>query len=589
MRRALCVADAVVFGQNDDEWIFPSIPRSHSFHEPPPARGICRRTHAKMRPSLQPYTVTNLSWVRRALVIVASGYTVAGLLAVFMRPGIPITIVQNTATALLCWVAFFWSVRQPRPAALFAIGVIGLELAEVIFRFGRLEATVPVLFPVLVLTTGMLYGTRALVASAAVAALAILLAPMAGRYYLHRPAADSGEIYDSVIVEVELFGTVFFGWIVLSAYRRLLSETDESRQRYHQLFEHAPDGLVEVDEQSRIVEANPAALKMLGLASGPAAGRALGEVLRSAHGPDDFDLEQVRFGHLRVVEIAHGGATRFFEIAARPQPGTESRLLLVIRDTTARRMMEARQEQAQRLETVGRLAGGIAHDLNNMLTAIGGNAELLKESADPEVSGFATSILAAQRRAAHLIRQLLSFAQHDFRAPHPFDLLEEMMRWEEMLRRQAGDGCQLEIGGDEHATIVADDMQIQRILLNLVSNAREASPKGDLVALRVRRLLRSAAMAFGSPLEAERQVALEVIDYGRGMTAEVKSRLFEPFFTTKPQGEGTGLGLAAVHGLVAQNGGAVEIESTENHGTTVRIFFPESAASPSLDSAAGGG
>ena len=526
--------------------------------------------------------LSNLKWVRRSVAIGAAGYTVTTLLAAGMVPDHMGSILRNGLAAVLLWAAYAWSARQPRRAALFAVGVVGTELTAVIFHFGQLDATIPLLFPLLALTAGLLYGVRAAIAVTAASLAAVFLAPLLGRMVNHQPGLSAGDMFDATVVELEIVCAVYFGWVVLSAYRQLLADTEESRQRYHQLFEHAPDGLVEVDRDARILEANPAALKLLGIYAATATGRRLQDVVQLPGSAPAQDLARLQPGQQRAIDLVHGHAVRHLEIAARAQPGSEGRLLLVVRDATARRTTEARREQAHRLETVGRLAGGIAHDLNNMLTAVGGNAELLKDPAERNVQGLADEIIAAQRRAAGLIRRLLSFAQHDFRQAEAFDVAQAVRDWSGLLQEQAGGGCRIEIGGDGPAVIEADDLQVQRVLLNLVSNARDASAAGQVIDLLVRRLGRAEAVRAGSPLRAERQVALEVVDHGTGMAPEVKARLFEPFFTTKPQGQGTGLGLAEVHGLVAQNRGAIEVETALRQGTTVRIFFAEVPADKGL-------
>jgi len=526
--------------------------------------------------------LSNLSWVRRAIAVGAAGFTLSSTLAAWLLPGRTITIAENGGAAILLWAAFFWAARQPRRAMLFGIAVVMSELVAVVFREGDVDPTIPLLFPVLALTAGLLYGARATATVAGLAIGAVAVAALAGRRLLHLPALVPAEVFDLAVVELEIAGGVYFGWIVLSAYKELLVETEESRQRYHQLFEHAPDGLVEVDGDTHILEANPAALRMLGLSAASSMGRRLQDMVQFSGSAPAQDLARLQPGQLRTVDIGQGHGVRHLEIAARAQPGPDGRLLLVVRDATVRRTAEGRREQTRRLETVGRLAGGIAHDLNNMLTAVGGNAELLKDPEVRDVPRLAEEILAAQRRAAGLIRRLMSFAQHDFRQAEVFDLAAAVRDWREPLQEQATGKCRIELGGDGRALVEADEMQIQRVLLNLVENARDASSAGQVVEVLVRRMGGAEAARSGSSLRAERQVVIEVVDYGAGMGPEIKTRLFEPFFTTKPQGQATGLGLAEVHGLVAQNRGAVEVKTAPGHGTTVRIFLPEAAGDKGL-------
>jgi two-component system cell cycle sensor histidine kinase/response regulator CckA len=232
----------------------------------------------------------------------------------------------------------------------------------------------------------------------------------------------------------------------------------------------------------------------------------------------------------------------------------------------ARTRLESDLRQAQKLDAIGRLAGGIAHDFNNLLTAMQGCAELaLKEAVADPVREELEEIRGAAIRAAGLTRQLLAFSRRQDLQPELIDLNDIVLEMRDMLQRLIGTHVELAIDlAPRLQRTTADPSQMQQIVLNLAVNARDAMPAGgrlDLATANVERNGRSF-------------VALSVADTGVGMDAATRERLFEPFFTTKVVGEGTGLGLATVHGIVGQSGGEIEVESEPGVGTTFRILLP---------------
>jgi signal transduction histidine kinase/CheY-like chemotaxis protein len=247
---------------------------------------------------------------------------------------------------------------------------------------------------------------------------------------------------------------------------------------------------------------------------------------------------------------------------------------------------EARQRddklrQAQKLEAIGRLAGGVAHDFNNILTAILGYGELVLEQCDASDPRHADveEILKAAARAAALTRQLLAFSRREVIVPQVLALDSIIAGTEQMLRRLIGEDILLTRTTDGTIGLVrADSGQIERVLLNLAVNARDAMPTGG--SLEIALAAATVDEAFASrhpPIAAGAYVRLSVTDTGCGMTEEVRAHLFEPFFTTKDEGHGTGLGLATVHGIVEQSGGAIEVDSEAGRGTTFHVYLPEVA------------
>jgi two-component system, cell cycle sensor histidine kinase and response regulator CckA len=235
-----------------------------------------------------------------------------------------------------------------------------------------------------------------------------------------------------------------------------------------------------------------------------------------------------------------------------------------------RARLEEDLRQAQRLDAVGRLAGGIAHDFNNLLTAISGYAELaLQDTGSESVRAELTHIHDASNRAAGLTRQLLAFSRRQQLEPELIDLNEVVVEMAGMLQRLIGTHVELliDLGPDLQPTL-ADPTQVQQIILNLAVNARDAMPSGGRLEISTANVERKGRMF----------AALTVSDTGVGMDEQTRAQAFDPFFTTKPVGEGTGLGLATVHGIAKQSGGEVEIESEPGRGTTFRILL--AAAEP---------
>jgi len=270
----------------------------------------------------------------------------------------------------------------------------------------------------------------------------------------------------------------------------------------------------------------------------------------------DFDVEH------RVV--TRPGA-RFWSRGKALTPGREGhgRLIGVTIDVTKRRELEDRVSRSQRLETVEQLAGGIAHEFNNLLTVVSGHAALLRSNLfDGSDLGFnAGQILAASAQAAELIKQLLTFSRREPSRLERLDVGHIVEGSRTLLQHLVGESNRLRI---EYANLVpfvqADRSQLQLVLVNLATNARDAMPEGGLLTLRI--------------AELDGDATIVVRDTGAGMTADVLERALEPFFTTKPPGSGTGLGLATVHGIVTDLGGTIDIESQPGRGTTFAIRLP---------------
>jgi PAS domain S-box-containing protein len=260
----------------------------------------------------------------------------------------------------------------------------------------------------------------------------------------------------------------------------------------------------------------------------------------------------------------------------------------VIRDITHRKQLEEQLYQAQKMEAVGRLAGGVAHDFNNVLTIITGYGDLLLKRFPPEDSahGLMREILMAGERAAGLTRQLLAFSRRQVLAPKILKLNAVIAETHKMLRRLIGEDIQLQMVTEpELGAVKADAGQIDQVLLNLAVNARDAMPQGGRLLIETKNVdLNEASAAAHDDLPPGPYVMLTVSDTGCGMDESTRAHLFEPFFTTKEVGKGTGLGLATVYGIIKQSGGHIEVETAVGKGTTFRIYLPRlsEAAAPAV-------
>jgi PAS domain S-box-containing protein len=335
------------------------------------------------------------------------------------------------------------------------------------------------------------------------------------------------------------------------------------------------DGLIIVDARGRVADLNRAAEAIVGRSRAAAAGLDLGEVLAGL-GPLDG-------GPVRVdVQRRVGEQARIFDAsvtAITTSTGQRTGWLVLLRDVTERRQLEEQLRQAQKMEAVGKLAGGVAHDFNNLLTAIIGFSMLAVDEV-PEGSPARDALEQVRRsaeQAAALTRQLLAFGRRQILQPEPLDLGEVTRQMEPMLRRLIGADITVvgHYGGDL-PLVMADRTQVQQILLNLAVNARDAMPRGGQLTIRTGRITLEHREG-GPDLPPGEYVSLDVTDTGEGIAADAMERIFEPFFTTKEFGRGTGLGLSTVYGIAKQSGGDVFVRSTPGAGAAFTVLLPASA------------
>jgi two-component system, cell cycle sensor histidine kinase and response regulator CckA len=336
----------------------------------------------------------------------------------------------------------------------------------------------------------------------------------------------------------------------------------------------------------RLVAWNPAFESFLGLhdKSTPVAGVFMLDTMPGAElSMWSARIAELLQGHDQAFEAVfeHPSApAEYFDVSARPIRDNAEVVggVIVARAVTERRKLEQQLQQAQRLDTVGRLAGGIAHDFNNLLTAILSSASVAREILpdDHEVQADLADVQLAGERATQLTKQLLAFARRQPVSQQPMELNERVAAMERMLTRLVGPDVALRVTLDDGLWPVrADGPQLEQVLVNVVVNARDAMPTGGRLTIRTaNRTLGEGAIVLPRPMPAGDYVEIVVVDNGTGMDEETLAHVFEPFYTTKPVGQGTGLGLAMCYGIVRQHHGVIWIESGVGRGTTVYILLP---------------
>ncbi len=370
--------------------------------------------------------------------------------------------------------------------------------------------------------------------------------------------------------------------------RRAESALRVSESRYRGLFENALDAIFVMDSQ-RFLEGNPAAARLFGLA--PEAMAGLGpEMLSPPLQPDGRNsqekarelIQRALDGEALTFEWIHlrsNGQPFLVEVTLSPlHGGSEPLLLAILRDVSERRQLESQLRQSQKMEAVGRLAGGVANDFNNILVVILGQCDLLLMSLDSHdpVRDELQQVRDAAQRAAQLTRRLLIFSRRSTLHPQRVSLNGILADLEKMLRRVIGEDIRIRLDlAPDLLRVNVDTGQMDQVILNLVVNARDAMPGGGELAIRTRNVVPGTLLAreLGLP-EGVPHVLLSISDTGHGMSSEVQAHIFEPFFTTKEAGQGTGLGLATVYGIVTQSEGLIRVQSELGRGTSFHIYFP---------------
>ena len=369
-------------------------------------------------------------------------------------------------------------------------------------------------------------------------------------------------------------------------------QAEEERARLSLAVEQAAEAILITDPAGVISYVNPAFERVTGYARSEVLGQNPRMLKSGKHGEEFYKnlwgtLLRGEVWSGRVINRRKDGTTYEAEAVISPVRDMATRIVnyvAVQRDVTRERQLEEQVRQSQKIEAIGRLAGGVAHDFNNLLTIISGYSDLLlaRSGTEDATRGHVTEIKKAADRAASLTRQLLAFSRRQVLAPQVLDLNNVVANIHKMLRRLIGEDIDLVmLPAQDLGQVKVDPGQVEQILLNLVVNARDAMPQGGKIVIETANVALDASYAGGHfPVNAGPYVMLAVSDTGCGMDAEVQSHIFEPFFTTKEQGKGTGLGLAMVYGIVKQSEGYIWVYSEVGQGTAFKIYFPRVDTQP---------
>ena len=515
-------------------------------------------------------------WVLGGLLLTIAGYLTLVVIG-WWQFGFRAGIGSNIVATAVCVCALVLAARSREVAgAALAMAATWIEVQNGFLTSSRFPEGGLMVLPVLIIALGLVLGTRtALVATVITVVttwVAVRLSPI-----MRETGLSPDDTYWLVLYTVIMVVAWALLALSLTGFGRVYRELIANQRELADTIRSSPDGILVLDGADSVLLANPAAEAVLGVPASQLIGRRVADVF----GPDvgnpgrDAILSRDTAEAPVLLHITpRDGRHIHVEATWRRMEGDRRQLLLHnvterVRAEDQRRAIEGQLAHAQRLEAVGQLAGGLSHDFNNILMAVGGSADLLRSEPNAsEREALIDDIIAARDRGAALTRQLLAFARRDVVQPRIIDLGAHVRSLERLLRRVAGERQRLHFDLAPGCNVRVDVGQLEQSLVNLVSNARDAMPEGGRCTVSVMRVVDGTG-AF--------RVHLEVADEGIGMTGEVAARAFEPFFTTKPRGQGTGLGLASVHSLTSQCGGTARIESTLGRGTTVTLELPHVA------------
>jgi PAS domain S-box-containing protein len=355
----------------------------------------------------------------------------------------------------------------------------------------------------------------------------------------------------------------------------------ESERAFRSTFDDAPLGIAQISVDGRWMRVNRHLESILGWRADELAGKSLFDVFDTADVKLDLATAASEPGQREQRVRRKDGQFVWVRLTISPlrsNSGKPRHLIVILEDVSERRRLEERLRESEKLEAIGRLAGGVAHDFNNLLTAIIGYAQLVADSLDhndPKAEDVDEIIKAAERSAA-LTGQLLAFSRKQVLMPAILDVNALVRETAVLLRRVIGEHIDLITTlAPDLDPVSADRTQLEQIVINLAVNARDAMPSGGRLTIETANvLIGEASESHQAVSEPGRYVMLTVNDTGVGMDADTKLRVFEPFFTTKEQGRGTGLGLATVYGIVKQSGGFIDVQSEPDQGAMFRLYLP---------------
>lgn len=391
-----------------------------------------------------------------------------------------------------------------------------------------------------------------------------------------------------------LIGTI----LDVTELRRAQIGLQEREARLRSILETAPEAIVTINEQGKVESFSASAETLFGYSADEVIGRNISMLMPAPYAEqhDGYLARYRETGERRIIGIGRvvnglrkDGTVFPMELAVgEVATGPERIFTGFIRDLTNRQRMEQELRQAQKMEAVGQLTGGVAHDFNNLLTVVIGNLEMVTErlgDTDERIGRWLKEAFDAAESGAQLTQRLLAFGRRQPLEPRVTDLGDLVTQATQLLRRTLGESIEMRtIVETDRCRALVDPSQLQNALLNIAINARDAMPGGGRLIIELADVtVDSHYMALQAPLPIGRYAVIAVTDTGNGMPEKVRERVFEPFFTTKPPGAGSGLGLSMVYGFVKQSGGHIQIYSEVDHGTTIRLYLPMAAADEEVD------
>ncbi len=517
--------------------------------------------------------------VRAAVIATIAGYSLAFASIQLEQPWAAQHHPRELYVVLAGLVGVWLERRgRPRAAARLVLAAIWLELHCSLLTLGP-RAAVGGVFPAVLAGVILFFGSHA----GRVAALSSLVSVpgvvLIGPWLGLGPGVRSGDLIYLVAIEACTLAIAFPLLLLMNTLSGVLGNAERDARRLRELIDGAPDAIVLVNERGLVEDTNPGAELLFRKKRSELVGARFLELGLARTGPD---------GEVQSVDIhAFGADARELlgpsgdgrETGARtPLEGMSRTVaredgsrdcLVVLRDISQRKLSEARTaqlqrqlQQSQKLEALGKLAGGVAHDFNNLLMAVGGYAEGLSRHEDTTVRNIARNLMGLRQRAAGLTEHLVAFARKGMTQPRTLELSRTVLESPRLLEPLLEPTVQLRVYAPEPAFIHADPAQIEQVLLNLVLNARDAMLSGGTITISCLRLRNTG------------RVELRVADTGHGMDEATRRSAFEPFFTTKPRTHGTGLGLALVHGIVEASGGTIQLESAPGRGAELTLSWP---------------
>ncbi|HEY6011054.1 MAG TPA: PAS domain S-box protein [Nitrospirota bacterium] len=390
------------------------------------------------------------------------------------------------------------------------------------------------------------------------------------------------EYWSYPVVENDRVTGAVVTFVDIAERKQSVTALREEKNKFEAIIATMGEGLSIQDRNFRILYQNEVHQKIVGSHVGETCYRAYQSLTdRCADCPIALAFSDGKVHTVERTKEVPGGGTRHLEVAASPLRNAAGEIVAgieLVRDVTERKRTEQQLQQAHKMEAIGQLAGGVAHDFNNILTAITGYASFLKVKTDEgsQLRYYGEQILIAAERAANLTRQILAFSRKQVIKPRPVNINEIIRGMEKMMLRLLGEDIEVRIVLTERdATVLVDPGQFEQVILNLATNARDAMPAGGGLHITTEIVELDEGEARNKGLKKSgRYELISFSDTGVGMSEKVRQRVFEPFFTTKEMGRGTGLGLSIVYGIVTQHEGQISVYSEPGEGTTFRIYLP---------------